>query len=274
MDNWKDQIDSLSREQLLEEAARIEAELGLPPITKEEPDEALIAYERMKEENRKKAAEKQEKEEKKILLLEKKKRKNSRILRPGSGVAAACIGILCVFAASMTSQGNRQWVMKRLDYIRGNGQVVYQTQDGSWSDNDTLTEMRVTEEIESALGVQVPGLFYHPDEFKLVEYEVHEERGTATIRFQCNNKNLFLRISNEANKDSDFFLADGGIFRTLDDSIKQMSGIEISLCYTQREDTEIIYMAEWDYKGGHYQLTGGIEKSLFVKILENMDYSQ
>lgn len=274
MDKWNERLKNLSREELLMEAEEIEKELGLPSEIDEEPAEVLKAYEQMKKEQRMQSGAPTRKTKSKSRgiddmpeFLKKKKSHSFRRERIRKGVAAACLAILCVASASMTSEANRQWVIERVQYAVGDDEMVIQVSDDKEKDEDWKID-EINKEIEEVLGVEVPKFAYLPSGLILNDYELNEETKVAILSYQYNDKKIFFRIG-YGNKEKTLFVRPHGEISKK--SIVETDMLEIPL-FVCDSDGDKIYLAEWEYKNGYYQLLGNIEEEILTKILKKMRY--
>ena len=105
-------------------------------------------------------------------------RKKRSYLRLGkvAGVAGVCL--LCVFAASMTSEANRSYLIRGLRYLSGDDTRVVVDND---ENNETVNtdEYEAIEDIENKIGVEVPEFYYRPNKMKFRDYTVAESTGVA-----------------------------------------------------------------------------------------------
>ena len=87
-------------------------------------------------------------------------RKKRSYLRLGkvAGVAGVCL--LCVFAASMTSEANRNYFIDRIRYLSGDDTrvVVDNNKDNELANTD---EYKAIEDIEQELKIQLPQFYYN-----------------------------------------------------------------------------------------------------------------
>lgn len=275
MDKWNERLKNLSREELLMEAEEIEKELGLPSEIDEEPAEVLKAYEQMKKEQRMQSGAPTRKTKSKSRgiddmpeFLKKKKSHSFRRERIRKGVAAACLAILCVASASMTSEANRQWVIERVQYAVGDDEMVIQVSDDKEKDEDWKID-EINKEIEEVLGVEVPKFAYLPSEFVFDDYELDKENMIAIVSYKYNGANIFFRIGNGEKENTHFVRPHGEI---KEEGYVENDVVTISSFSCYDKNGTISYLAEWKYENGYYQLVGPLEKKTFEKILKKMRY--
>ena len=113
-------------------------------------------------------------------------RKKRGYLRLGkvAGVAGVCL--LCVFAASMTSEANRSYFIRGLKYLSGDDTRVVVGNDEDNEDVNT-DEYEAIEDIENKIGVEVPEFYYRPKKMKFYDYEISVKTSNARIEYQYND---------------------------------------------------------------------------------------
>ena len=197
-------------------------------------------------------------------------RKKRSYLRLGkvAGVAGVCL--LCVFAASMTSEANRNYWVRGFKYLTGNDTKVI-------SDNDENNEIANVDEdkaiktIEDRLQIEVPEFYYRPYEMQFLDCEISTAALMAKIEYQYKNSILMLLINKQneniasningihgtrkkqiiLNEDGDEILVE-----KLDDSGEEKSN----------------YVAQWSKNNINYVLSGRLECDELKKILEEMKF--
>lgn len=209
-------------------------------------------------------------EEEKIIPIQEKHAHTGRRLPAMrvAGIAVACIA--GVFAASMTSEGNRQYVVESVKYLLGEDTRVV-------VDNDEENELPETNEyeaiadIENTLGVDVPEFMYRPSDFEFKRYKIIIDAEKAWMEYEYKNSIVDLDIDQEDNKNSS--------------TIDSLHGQEGDVIIIDRENIEAIvkevrdkndvmssYVARWERNGIIYQLSGKMDKDTFYKIIEEIVY--
>lgn len=196
-------------------------------------------------------------------------RKKRGYLRLGkvAGVAGVCL--LCVFAASMTSEANRSYFIRGLKYLSGdNTRVVV----GNDEDNEDVNtdEYEAIEDIENKIGVEVPEFYYRPKKMKFYDYEISVKTSNARIEYQYNDTIIMYFIDKQNdNIASDVNLVKGEEY-TLD-TIKE-NGIEITIKEIRDVEEVSTYTAVWTKDEVSYSLVGKIELEDLKKIVEYMKF--
>lgn len=196
-------------------------------------------------------------------------RKKRGYLRLGkvAGVAGVCL--LCVFAASMTSEANRSYFIRGLKYLSGDDTRVVVGNDEDNEDVNT-DEYEAIEDIENKIGVGVPEFYYRPKKMKFYDYEISVKTSNARIEYQYNDTIIMYFIDKQNdNIASDVNLVKGEEY-TLD-TIKE-NGIEITIKEIRDVEEVSTYTAVWTKDEVSYSLVGKIELEDLKKIVEYMKF--
>lgn len=196
-------------------------------------------------------------------------RKKRGYLRLGkvAGVAGVCL--MCVFAASMTSEANRNYFIRGLRYLSGDDTRVVVGNDEDNEDVNT-DEYEAIEDIENKIGVEVPEFYYQPKKMKFYDYEISEKTSNARIEYQYNDTIIMYFIDKQNdNIASDVNLVKGEEY-TLD-TIKE-NGIEITIKEIRDVEEVSTYTAVWTKDEVSYSLVGKIELEDLKKIVEYMKF--
>lgn len=128
-------------------------------------------------------------------------RKKRSYLRLGkvAGVAGVCL--MCVFAASMTSEANRNYFIRGIKYLSGNDTKVIIDNDQN-NEVANTDEYEAIEDIENKIGVEIPEFYYRPQGMKFYNYEVSVETSNAKIEYQYNNDTILMFYIDKKNDDT------------------------------------------------------------------------
>lgn len=218
---------------------------------------------------------KKEEEEKERLRKEKWKKRfsfkgDSAVgYRKLSKVAGfVIVGALAVFAASMTIEANRNYFVDSVKYLTGNDTKLLIDND-SENERPSLEEEQVRQEIEETMGVDVPEFLYRPETFEFHKYEMNRESGTVGLQYWYEENIVSLYISKSADdiQSNNLSIAENGaemIYIAKEEIPVIISEIQ------EKGDTAPNYLAEWEWKGCYYQLSGKMPKKIFEKILKEM----
>ena len=196
-------------------------------------------------------------------------RKKRSYLRLGKVASVAGVCLMCVFAASMTSEANRSYFIRGLRYLSGDDTRVVVDND---ENNETVNtdEYEAIEDIENKIGVEVPEFYYRPKKMKFYDYEISVKTSNARIEYQYNDTIIMYFIDKQNdNIASDVNLVKGEEY-TLD-TIKE-NGIEITIKEIRDAEEVSTYTAVWTKDEVSYSLVGKIELEDLKKIVEYMKF--
>ena len=185
-----------------------------------------------------------------------------------AGVAGVCL--MCVFAASMTSEANRNYFIRGIKYLSGNDTKVIIDNDQN-NEVANTDEYEAIEDIENKIGVEIPEFYYRPQGMKFYNYEVSVETSNAKIEYQYNNDTILMFYIDKKNDDtaSNMNFVKGEEY-TLD-TIK-VNGAEITIKEIRDVEKVSTYMAVWTKNEVSYSLVGKIKLEDLKKIVEYMKF--
>lgn len=208
-------------------------------------------------------------EEKIISMTEKKNIHTSKRLAAmrAAGIAVACVA--GVFLVSMTSEGNRQYVVDSVRYLLGEDTriVVDNDEDNELPETD---EYEAISDIEDTLGVDVPELMYRPSGFEMAAYDVDAFSKTARMEYRYRGNIITLDIDQESEDNSSV----GYGIHGNEETIKiDSENIEVKIEEIQNiKDGLPSYSAQWERNEVIYKFSGRIEKKIFFDIIEKIVY--
>ena len=196
-------------------------------------------------------------------------RKKRGYLRLGkvAGVAGVCL--LCVFAASMTSEANRSYFIRGLKYLSGDDTRVVVGNDEDNEDVNT-DEYEAIEDIENKIGVGVPEFYYRPKKMKFRDYTVAESTGVAYMEYQYKNTMIMFYIDKQNDDTASNMNLVKGDEITID-TIEE-NGVEVTIKKIQDAEDTSTYTAVWTKDEVSYSLVGKIELEDLKKILKYMKF--
>lgn len=252
-----------------EQALFAQADSHAEELTEEELEKS---YQKLVARLKREGVYEEDEESSRVISMEKKTKKKNTRRRYGIMKAAgfAFVGILCVFAASMTSEATRRYVVDGVCYLVGDDTRILVNNDEE-NDSSNRDEYAARAEIEEKLGVELPRLFYRPLDFKFKNYAIHKESGIAWIEYLCEGQIIILYIDKGDEKSISSIDSvpgqDIGPIAITDENI------ETRIKKIQEENDQIpSYNAQWERKGTVYQLFGKIELDEMKKILEKLRY--
>lgn len=196
-------------------------------------------------------------------------RKKRNYLRLGkvAGVAGVCL--LCVFAASMTGEANRNYFIEGIRYLAGDDTRVVVGNDEENEDINT-DEYEAIEDIENKIGVEVPEFYYRPKKMKFRDYTVAESTGVAYMEYQYKNTMIMFYIDKQNDDTASNMNLVKGDEITID-TIEE-NGVEVTIKKIQDAEDTSTYTAVWTKDEVSYSLVGKIELEDLKKILEYMKF--
>ena len=205
-----------------------------------------------------------------------KNRTNTKIRTTGGGlhrlgkvVGMAVVCVACVFAASMTSEANRKYLVNSVRVWSGDDTKTVDYNDPS-NEDAAPDEDKAIADIEEKLGIEIPKFYYRPGDFCFLDYSIREFSSLARIEYSYKESYIILYIDKQeghtASKTNSMHGDEENIL-TVDNN-----GVQISVKEVYAEEKEIpSYLAEWEKNNTVYTLSGKIELEEIKKILENIE---
>ena len=185
-----------------------------------------------------------------------------------AGIAGLCL--ICVFAASMSSEANRKYLVNSVRILSGNDSQFI-TDNSSDNEHVATEESDAIADIEEKLDVKMPEFYYRPYGMEYINYEIREKTSLSKIEYEYKD-NILLFYIDKQNKD-------------VASDISSLNGTEKIIDTIERDETDIIikelrdaedesftYAANWTYEGVSYTLSGKIELDELKKIIKYMKF--
>ena len=197
-------------------------------------------------------------------------RKKRSYLRLGkiAGVAGVCL--LCVLAASMTSEANRNYWVRGFKYLTGNDTKVISDNDEN-NEIANVDEDKAIQDIEDKIGVEVPEFYYRPYYMQFLKYEVSERTSVAKMEYQY-GENILLFVMDKQNENtaSDIKSTHGEKKKEI---VISGDNVEITVeKVTDIGEKKANYVAQWSRNNTNYVLSGRVQWEELKKILEQMKF--
>lgn len=195
-------------------------------------------------------------------------RRKPGIIRWGKVAGVAILCCACIFAASMTSEANRNYFVNNIRVWSGNNTktVVDNSEDNEIVNTD---EYEAIEDIENQLGIEMPEFYYRPNGFEFLGYEVNTLADIGRIEYQYKDGIITFYVDKEKESDaSKNNCTHGKNIDTLN-----ISGEENEVIIQKTQDDKDLlpnYTAQWERGNVLYYLSGKIESEEIQKILENI----
>lgn len=242
-------------------------------------EKRVISIEEIRD-RRKKAAEREMREEvSKEANTEEpnaKNRTNTKIRITGGGlhrlgkvVGMAVVCVACVFAASMTSEANRKYLVNSVRVWSGDDTKTVVDNDDS-NEKANVEEDEAIADIKKELGVEMPEFYYRPYGMEFKSYEIDPYMDVAWIEYRYEENIVTLYIDKQ---DSDSTSKTNSMHGSEKESlITSMDNISIFLEKVQDKEELPCYVAEWRQNNTTYHLSGRINYDEIKKILEFMKF--
>ena len=196
-------------------------------------------------------------------------RKKRNYLRLGkvAGVAGVCL--LCVFAASMTGEANRNYFIEGIRYLAGDDTRVVVGNDEENEEINT-DEYEAIEDIKNKIGVEVPEFYYRPQGMKFYDYTIAESTGAAYIEYQYRDTMIAFYID----KQNEYTASNINIIKGEENTIDTISedGVKITIKEIRDKEEVPTCKAVWSKNEVSYSLIGKMEVEDLKKIVEYMKF--
>lgn len=185
-----------------------------------------------------------------------------------AGIVSLCL--ICVFAASMSSEANRKYLVNSVRILSGNDSQFISYNDDS-NENASTKESDAIADIEEKLDVKMPEFYYRPYGMEFYAYEVNSDNFYAKIEYEYENNILFFYI------DKQDISAESNISSLKGENrvIEKIDRDDLNIIIKKVEDgTEKLptYIASWEYENTVYYLVGKIEIDELKKIVKEMKF--
>lgn len=183
-------------------------------------------------------------------------------------IAFAAVLIL-VLGSGLTSIGSKSyWKVLWERAVGDEKAAVINVEDMEVQKTEDVEEIDAFKDIDKELGISIVRLFYKPQGMVLENYNLDIEQGRAQLFYKYNDK--IIKYSIYLN-DEDSSLSQ----KKLDELINEYSienGDKKIQVEEYKKDNEFRYIANFQYRGIHYQLKGVMEKEEFEKIIKNLRF--
>lgn len=185
-----------------------------------------------------------------------------------AGVALLCCA--CVFAASMTSEANRNYFVEKMQYMMRDDTRIISGNDGE-NEDINYEEQDAIKDIEAKLKVEMPEFYYRPQKFEFLGYNIYETTDIAKIEFEYHKNVICFVVDKQSEKSVSRTLSADGKKESF--TVTSYEGISVIVEELQEEkDLLPSYTATWEKDNVVYWLSGKIEKEEIIKILKDMSY--
>ena len=185
-----------------------------------------------------------------------------------AGIAGVCL--ICVFAASMSSEANRKYLVNSVRILSGNDSQFISYNDETNEDASTK-ESDAYADIEEKLGVKLPEFYYRPSGMEFLDYEVRELAYFAKLEYKYNDSIISFCVDKQDVNVSSNINSLSGEDKNIDTIDKE--GTEVTLKEVrEKRNEDSTYIAQWIYQESMYSLAGKIELDELKKIINEMKF--
>ena len=204
-------------------------------------------------------------------------RTNTKIRTTGGGlhrlgkvVGMAVVCVACVFAASMTSEANRKYLVNSVRVWSGDDTKTVVDNDDS-NEKANVEEDEAIADIKKKLGVEMPEFYYRPYGMEFKNYEIDSYIDIAWIEYRYKKDIIIFYIDKQ--DDHRASKIDSLYGDEKDAIIVENDGINIKIKKIKDvSDNMANYSAEWCDENASYVLSGRIELEEIKKIIKNMKF--
>lgn len=185
-----------------------------------------------------------------------------------AGIALLCGA--CVFAASMTSEANREYFINNIRYLAGDDTRIIVYNDET-NDSDSMEENKAIEDIENKLEIEMPEFYYRPQGWQLWNYAINISVSTAYIEYLYGENIILFYID----KQVDNVASKADSLHGEEVTTVTLGNGETSVLIEKTQDFQDKspnYTAQWKINNVTFQLTGKFALDDLIKIIENMEY--
>lgn len=185
-----------------------------------------------------------------------------------AGIAGLCL--ICVFAASMSSEANRKYLVNSMRILSGNDSQFI-TDNSSDNEHATTEESDAIADIEEKLGVKMPEFYYRPYGMEFIDYEVREGSAYADIEYQYKKDIEVLYIDKQDQFTTSKIRSLNGTEKVIDEITN--NGIKIIIKELRdKKDKHITYVATWSSGECTYSWIGKMQIDELKKIVKEMKF--
>lgn len=185
-----------------------------------------------------------------------------------AGIAGLCL--ICVFAASMSSEANRKYLVNSVRILSGNDSQFI-TDNSSDNEHATTEESDAIVDIEEKLDVKMPEFYYRPYGMEYMTYEISEPASAAKINYQYDDNIVTFYIDKQNQSTASNINSSNGEEKIIDTIKKE--GYKVTLKKLQEQNEKnLTYVAQWEYNGCAYSWSGKFRIEELKKIIKEMKF--
>lgn len=185
-----------------------------------------------------------------------------------AGIAGLCL--ICVFAASMSSEANRKYLVNSVRILSGNDSQFI-TDNSSDNEHATTEESDAIADIEEKLDIKMPEFYYRPYGMEYMTYEISEPASAAKINYQYDDNIVTFYIDKQNQSTASNINSSNGEEKIIDTIEKE--GYKVTLKKLQEQNEKnLTYVAQWEYNGCAYSWSGKFRIEELKKIIKEMKF--
>ena len=185
-----------------------------------------------------------------------------------AGIAGLCL--ICVFAASMSSETNRKYLVNSVRILSGNDSQFI-TDNSSDNEHATTEESDAIADIEEKLDIKMPEFYYRPYGMEYMTYEISEPASAAKINYQYDDNIVTFYIDKQNQSTASNINSSNGEEKIIDTIEKE--GYKVTLKKLQEQNEKnLTYVAQWEYNGCAYSWSGKFRIEELKKIIKEMKF--
>lgn len=199
-------------------------------------------------------------------------RMNTKIRTTGGGlhrlgkvVGMAVVCVACVFAASMTSEANRKYLVNSVRVWSGDDTKTVVDNDDS-NEKANVDEDEAIADIKEKLGVEMPIFYWRPQGLNFKSYELKASLDVARIEYEYEENIIVLYIDKQSSDIASNISSMHGDKQEIIDSEGTDSGIVLEKI-ENKDDKNSNYVARWYKNNVEYVFSGKIDIEELKKIL-------
>lgn len=204
-------------------------------------------------------------------------RMNTKIRTTGGGlhrlgkvVGMAVVCVACVFAASMTSEANRKYLVNSVRVWSVDDTKTVVDNDDS-NEKANVDEDEAIADIKEKLGVEMPIFYWRPQGLNFKSYELKASLDVARIEYEYEENIIVLYIDKQSSDIASNISSMHGDKQEIIDSEGTDSGIVLEKI-ENKDDKNSNYVARWYKNNVEYVFSGKIDIEELKKILKNMKF--
>lgn len=185
-----------------------------------------------------------------------------------AGIAGLCL--ICVFAASMSSEANRKYLVNSVRILSGNDSQFI-TDNSSDNEHAATEESDAIADIEEKLDVKMPEFYYRPYGMEFLDYEIRETSSYADIEYKYKDNVESFYIDKQDQATTSKIKSLNGTENILAEIINGDIKIIVKELKDEK-DQNITYIATWSYEDCTYSWIGKMQADELKKIVKYMKF--